>query len=196
MADLTFLDFEDLLTQAISDDAAVREIHRRHGTQGTVLVVDFTGMARRTDSFGIVRALAMARAAERAMRLGGVQVKRVADTLFHLYDTPLAALNDALLAHQRLATFNAEKPDPIRACIGLGVGDLLVIPGQDIFGTEVNRAFILGEDVAKGGETLATPAFLAALGNLPDGIGAFRAPEDRETDAGFAFHVLADYRGG
>ncbi len=196
MADLTFLDFEDLLALSISDAAAVVEIHRRHGTRGTVMVVDFTGMARRTDSGGIVRALAMARAAERAMRLGGVHVKRVADTLFHLYETPLAALLDALAAHQRLVEFNGTRPDPIRACIGLGVGELLVIPGVDIFGTEVNRAFILGEDVAEGGETLVTPAFLAAIANLPDGVGAFRAPEERESEAGFAFHVMADYRGG
>ena len=55
-------------------------------------------------------------------------------------------------------------------------------------------AFVLGEDVAKGGETLCTPAFLEALGGVPNGVGAYRAPEEREEESGFPFHVISDYR--
>jgi hypothetical protein len=74
--------------------------------------------------------------------------------------------------------------------MGLGYGDLLVIPGADVYGEEANRAFVLGEDVADGGELLVTSQFLEALGELPDGIGAQNAPHERESDVGFAWHVV------
>lgn len=194
MTELSFLDFEGLVARAASDPAAEREVHRRFGTAAAILVVDFTGMVRRTDTRGIVYALGRARAAEAAMALSGNRVKRVADTVFALYTSAAEALEDALVAHRRLRARMHGADDPIHACIGLGFGPMLVIPGQDCFGAEVNRAFVLGEDVAKGGETLATPEFLAALGGLPDGVGAYRAPEEREAEPGFAFHVISDYR--
>ncbi len=194
MSDLSFLDFEGLVARAVFDPAAEREVHRRFGTQAAILVVDFTGMVRRTDSRGIVYALGRARQAEAAMALKGSRVKRVADTVFSLYTTPEEALADALQAHRHLRRLMHASDDPIHACIGLGFGAMLVIPGQDCFGAEVNRAFVLGEDIAKGGETLVTPEFLAALGTLPEGVGAYRAPEEREAEPGFAFHVVSDYR--
>jgi class 3 adenylate cyclase len=178
----------------VEDAAAEAEVHRRFGTQGAVLVVDFTGMVKRTDARGIVYALGRARQADHAMALGGTRVKRVADTIFMLYSDPVAALRDALDAHRRLHDAMHTSDDPIQACIGLGFGPMLVIPAQDCFGAEVNRAFVLGEDVARGGETLVTPAFLAALGGLPEGVGAFAAPADRVEEAGFSFHVVGDYR--
>lgn len=189
-----FLDFEGLLERALHDPDAEAELHRRHGTRAAVLVADFTGMGRRTGERGIVHALALARAAERAMALPGTRVKRVADTVFHVYDTPAEALLAALDAGRRLAAFNRARADHIHACVGLGWGDVLLLPGEDVYGDEVTRAFVLGEDVARGGEVLATDAFLGAIGALPAGVGAFRAPEDRESHAGFGFHVLADHR--
>jgi class 3 adenylate cyclase len=194
MAELSFLDFEELLTRAIEHPAAEAELWRRYGTRGAVLVCDFTGMVRRSDGAGIVRALALARAAERVMALSGTLVKRVADTLFVIYGGPAAALADALAARARLATWNAGRPDPIHACMGLGSGPVLLIPGVDVYGEEVNRAFVLGEEVAGGGEILVTGAFLAEHGPLPDGVGAHRAPQDREEEARFPFHLLGDYR--
>jgi hypothetical protein len=61
-------------------------------------------------------------------------------------------------------------------------------------GEEANRAFVLGEDVADGGELLVTTQFLEALGELPDGIGTQNAPHERESDVGFAWHVVQDFR--
>lgn len=194
MSDLAYLDFEALVSRALTDPAAEAEVNRRFGTRAAILVVDFTGMVRRTDSRGIVYALGRARQADAAMGLMGTRVKRVADTIFALYADPAAALRDALDAQRRLHAAMVGADDPIHACIGLGFGDMLVIPAQDCFGAEVNRAFVLGEDVAKGGETLATPEFMAALGTLAEGIGAFAAPAERVGDAGFPFFVVGDYR--
>lgn len=194
MSDLSFLDFDALVLRAADDPAAEREVHRRFGTVGAILVVDFTGMVGRTDARGIVYALGRARRADAALGLRGTRVKRVADTVFAVYERAEDALADALDAHVNLRAGLDHGEDPIHACIGLGFGPMLVIPGEDCFGSEVNRAFVLGEDVAVGGETLCTPAFLAALGSLPAGVGAYRAPEEREAAPRFAFHVLSDYR--
>jgi hypothetical protein len=194
MSDLAFLDFDGLVQRAISDPRAEAEVNRRFGTVGAILVVDLTGMVRRTDARGIVYALGRARQAAAALALRGTRVKHVADTVFAVYDRADDALLDALDAHRRLRDTLPHGDDPIHACIGLGFGSMLLIPGQDCFGPEVNRAFVLGEDVATGGETLCTPDFLAAAGALPAGIGAYRAPADREGESGFPFHVVADYR--
>ena len=178
------------------------------GGSAAVLVADFTDMVERTDIHGIGYALAMAAAAQRVLTpvfatQGGVQVKTVADTLFVVFASPQAALAAALNGMRALDAFNAgrtgvlhhgQQNEPILGCFGLGFGDALVIPGRDLFGAEVNRAFVLGEDVAKGGEVLMTEAFRRALGGLPEGVGAFTAPGDREGEAGFHFHVVADYR--
>lgn len=194
MSDLAYLDFDALVTRAVTDPAAEAEVNRRFGTRGAILVVDFTGMVHRTDRHGIVYALGRARQADGILALSGTRVKRVADTIFLLYADAATALRDALDAQRRLNAAMRDVADPIHACIGLGCGPLLVIPSQDCFGAEVNRAFVLGEDVARGGEVLATPEFLGAVGTLPDGIGAFSAPADRVEDAGFPFHVIGDYR--
>jgi class 3 adenylate cyclase len=208
VTDLSFLTFDELLEQYFSRAGVEQELQRRYAARVAVLVSDFTEMAARTDAHGIGYALALAAAAEHAMRpalarRGGSVVKQVADTFFAVFDTPAAALLAALDAKAALARFNlgrtghvghAGRNEPIHACIGLGYGDALVVPGRDLFGGEVNRAFILGEDIAKGDELLCTQAFHAALGTPPPGIGTHRAPGDREADAGFPFHVLADYR--
>jgi class 3 adenylate cyclase len=195
MNKLEFLPFEDLLAQYFEHPSVEREVEQRYQSRAAVMVVDFTAMARRTDEHGIIYALAVARAAERAMAPavsanGGTLVKRVADTLFIVYSDPHAALDAARASLPLLAAFNLGRTDPIYACIGLGYGDVLIIPGVDIYGPEVNRAFVLGEDIAKGNEVLASEAFLAAVTPMPPALHARRAAPDREATAGFAFYAL------
>lgn len=203
-----FLSFDDLLDAFFLDAAAEPELQRRYATRAAVLVVDFDGMVRRTDVEGIGYALALARAAEREMRpaieaRAGQVVKRVADTFIAVLPDPALALAAALEALGAMRTFNASRTgsigdrsrnDPIRPCMGLGYGEVLVIPGTDVYGEEANRAFVLGEDIADGGELLVTSRFLEALGELPEGVGAQRAAHDRESDVGFAWHVVQDFR--
>lgn len=208
MSQPAFMTWDGLLQRALDNPAAEAEINRRYGRPVAILVCDFNGMVKRTDACGIVYALALARQAERVMEPvlnehGGEVVKREADTLFVVFEEPLPALMGALEAGKALAVFNKDRTghihdrdrrDPIHPCIGLGYGESLVIPGHDMYGGEVNRAFVLGEDVANSREILVTDAFLAALGTLPEGLGSHRAPADRVEEAGFPFHILGDYR--
>lgn len=207
MPDLAFLTFDQLLDAYFAREGVEEELQRRYGRVAAVLVTDFTSMVARTDAHGVGYALALAAAAQRAIapalaEYGGVSVKQVADTSFVVFDDPARALLAALDAQRALAAFNSgrsghvghDRNAPIRGCMGLGHGPALLLPGRDVFGPEVNRAFVLGEDVARGGEVLATEAFVQALGALPEGVGAFRGPAEREVEAGFPFHVLGDYR--
>lgn len=173
-------------------------------------MIDFSGMVRRTDADGIIYALALARRAERQVAAafqahGGQIIKRVADTAFVVFDRATPALRAALDGQSALRAFNSgrtghlgdgSRNEPIHGCIGLGYGPTLVIPDQDLYGAEVNRAFVLGEDIAKDGEILCSPEFAAAISPLPDGVGAHRAPGAREEGAGFPFLVIRDYREG
>jgi adenylate cyclase len=207
MSDLSFLTFDQLLDVYFAREGVEDELQRRYGRVAAVLVTDFTEMVARTDAFGVGYALALAAAAQRAMapvmgEYGGVHIKQVADTAFIVFDDPARALLAALDAQRTLAAFNVgrsghaghDRNAPMRGGMGLGFGPALILPGRDVFGPEVNRAFVLGEDVARGGEVLATEAFVQAIGGLPEGVGAYCGPADREVAAGFPFHVLGDYR--
>ncbi len=203
-----FRTFEELIERAWKDPTADVELRRRYETNAAIMVVDFTGMVHRSDSEGIIYALSLARAAERAMNPAidahqGKIVKRVADTFFAVFAEPGAALDAALEGQRLLAAFNdsrtgtfhdGQRNEPIHGCIGLGWGPTLVLPGEDIYGPEVNRAFVLGEDTGDAGEILASAAFWKAIGTPPPGIGAHTAPEARRQQAGFDFRIVVDHR--
>lgn len=199
----------DLLLATLSDRAREAEVYARHGRTCAILALDFTGMTRRSSADGIVYALALCLAAVKAAAPAidahqGEIVTMEADTLFALFPTPRHALLAALDMNRALAAFNATRlgsigdgtrTDPIHPCIGLGHGPVLHIPDHDVFGAEVNCAFVLGEDVAGPGEVLATAPFVTALGGAPPGVGLARATPEREDEAGFAFWVVRDVRG-
>ena len=203
---LKFLNFDELIDRSLEDSGAIAELERRHRTEAAILVVDFTSMVKRTESAGIIYALARARSAFKAMQPAiqvhsGRVLKQVADTFFAVFPTPRQALFGALDGQIRLARFNHNRTgtfethhDAIEAGIGLGFGPCLLIPQQDIFGAEVNRAFVLGEDTAEPGEVLVTTAFLKALSSLPSGVGSFEVSTDRAHDTGFHFFQVRDYR--
>jgi class 3 adenylate cyclase len=208
VTDPQFLTLDKLLDRALTDPAVEAELMRRYSRDVATLVVDFTGMVHRTDHEGIVYALALARAAEARMHPhveahGGEVVKRVADSFFAVFPTAAQALAASLDGVASLAAFNADRTgrigdgtrtDPIHPCLGLGFGPTLVVPGDDLYGAEVNRAFVLGEDTAESGEILCSRAFLDALGAPPIGVGAHQAPRERTDPVGFDFYALRDHR--
>jgi adenylate cyclase len=208
MPDLKHQTFDELLQAAHEEPAARDEINRRYLSKAAILVVDFTDMVRRTDAYDIVYALSLARAAERvydpAVRIhNGEMVKSVADSFFAVFTNPEDALAAALNGTKRLAYFNqarkgtlndGSRNDPIHPCTGLGYGEALVIPGDDVYGAEVNRAFVLSEDVAVGREILASVRFMEANSEPPQGVGVHRAASDREEAAGFQFFEVQDFR--
>jgi class 3 adenylate cyclase len=197
--------FERMLLDSLADRAVERDVLVTFGRTCSILAMDFSGMTERsTDS--IVYALALCADAIRTLRPlidahRGEIVTMEADTVFVLFETPRDALDAALAIQRRLRAYNATRTgrindgtrtDPLYASIGLGHGQVIHVPGHDVYGAEVNHAFVLGEDTARPGEILASTAFLDALGIPPVGVGAFLAADEAVEDTGFAYHVIVD----
>jgi len=97
-------------------------------------------------------------------RHGGAIVKVEGDSLMIRLPTPGAAARAVADLEALLARLNRGRPEDERLhfSYGIGYGDLLQVEG-DLFGLEVNLASKLGEDLARPGEILLTPAAAAAL---------------------------------
>ena len=191
MVNVSDLSPDELIESALKFPEAAAELKRRYGSHRAVLVVDFSAMRARTDAFGIVHALATVTAALDAYRpaiaaQGGEEVKVVVDTLFASFDTPTPlSPRPSMVTH--MAAFNADRSGnieagtpgaPIHPRTGLGFGEVLAFSGN-IYGGQVNRAFILGEEVGRDREILASEDFAAALGTPPVGVGVHAGPHDR-----------------
>ena len=152
------------------------EIWRRFGTTAAVLVLDMCGFSRLTLRYGITHFLAMIRRLQVIVRpivvnAGGRVVKTEADNVFATFDDVGAALEAARNIMAHLAAANAFLPEDwdLHASIGIGYGPLLQIGPDELFGSELNLASKLGEDVAGPEEILLSEAAYARLGAGPVG---------------------------
>jgi adenylate cyclase len=166
-------------SRAAEIDALIRRTFER---KAAVLALDMCGFSRLTASRGICFYLSMIvqmeeAAAPAVANNGGRVFKQEADNLFAVFATPADALEAALDVAVAFRAVNSVMPNErdIAGSIGIGYGDLLVIPGegagegnglagaQDVYGEEMNLACRLGEDAATGTEILLSPSAFAAL---------------------------------
>ena len=101
------------------------------------------------------------------MAADGRIVKTEADNVFAIFDDvpdALAAARDIL---KQLAAANVVLPEDwdLHASIGIGYGPLLRIGEHDVFGSELNLASKLGEDIAGPEEILLSEAACARADN-------------------------------
>jgi class 3 adenylate cyclase len=146
------------------------QIKQRFGQTHTVFVLDMSGFSARTLRYGISHYLAMIRRMQTIVlplvaSANGRVVKTEADNVFALFPRVVDALDAAAQINQALARVNAGLPADwdILVGIGIGHGPLLVIGEDDVFGSEMNLASKLGEDIANGGEVLLTENAAAKL---------------------------------
>ena len=146
------------------------EIWRRFGRTRAILVLDMCGFSRLTMRYGITHFLAMIRRLVTIVRpiiaqAGGHVVKTEADNVFATFDDVPAALAAARAIHHSLDAANTFLPEDwdLHAGIGIGYGPLLLIGGDDLFGSEMNMASKLGEDVASRGDILLSEAARARI---------------------------------
>jgi adenylate cyclase len=135
-----------------------------------ILVLDMCGFSRLTTKHGIIHYLAMIRRMQRVVlpRIGarrGQVMKTEADNVFGVFrDVPqaVAAARDILA---ELAEYNRALPEDwdVHVSIGIGYGPLLLVGDHDAYGSEMNYASKLGEDLAQAGELLLTEAAWARL---------------------------------
>jgi len=137
------------------------EIWRRFGHTRAVLVLDMCGFSRLTMRYGITHFLAMIRRLQTLVRPviaegGGRLVKTEADNVFATFDDVPPALATARAIQRSLDAANTYLPEDwdLHAGIGIGYGPLLLIGDHELYGSEMNVASKLGEDVAARGEIL------------------------------------------
>lgn len=120
----------------------------------------------------------------------GQVVKTEADNVFATFTTVPRAVRTARQIQLQLARANAALPADwdVHVGIGIGFGKLLMIGKDDLFGSEMNLASKLGEDVAEAGDLLLTEAAHARAG------AARRGSQPRQARMGklrFGYHRLA-----
>ncbi|MBW4471622.1 MAG: adenylate/guanylate cyclase domain-containing protein [Stenomitos rutilans HA7619-LM2] len=135
-----------------------------------IFVLDMAGFSRLTLRYGIIHFLAMVhRMAAIATPLvqfhHGRIVKQEADNLFAVFPTVEAAIGSAVDILKSFAAVNTGLPDEqdLYACIGIGYGKTLLVGENDLYGSEMNLACKLGEDLARRGEVLLTEAAFSQL---------------------------------
>jgi adenylate cyclase len=148
-------------------DARIREAFERHVA---ILVLDMSGFSRLTVEFGIIHYLAMIAQMDTSSRPAvtgnnGTVIKQEADNLFAIFPTPADAVEGALDIFRAFEAVNAVVPvdRDLFGSIGIGYGDTLLVGDDDMFGSEMNLASKLGEDLAERHEILLTASAHAAL---------------------------------
>ncbi|MEN3331669.1 MAG: adenylate cyclase [Blastocatellia bacterium] len=135
-----------------------------------ILAMDMCGFTSITLAHGIIHFLAMIRQMEEVSTPavtgnGGRVIKQEADDLFAVFSDPVQALEAALNIRRGFNALNKVLPPArhLHGSIGIGFGNTLVIGDEDLFGSEMNLACKLGEDIAEEDEILLTPAAYTAL---------------------------------
>jgi class 3 adenylate cyclase len=134
-----------------------------------VVFTDMADFTARTAKDGILHFLMFFERALEALgpvvrRAEGQIVKVEADSLLLRFDDAAAACRGVAALESALKRHNKALPENerVRFSYGIGFGDVLDLE-HDMFGLEVNLASKLGEDLARPGEALLTPAAAAAL---------------------------------
>ncbi len=151
-----------------ADKAAIEQaIFQRFGCQRAVMFTDLVGFSRMVEAFGIVHFLQVIQESEALFlpllqQHQGVCLKREGDSLLVLFEQAAEALHCALDLQAACRDANAGRVAEERIEVCIGYGPVLLIDGREVWGAEVNAASKLGEEMAKGGEILATDGFRQA----------------------------------
>jgi len=109
-------------------------------------------------------------------------IRCFADDIVALFLQPNAAVDAALEVHRRIQLFNASplaSENPTLCCAGIGFGRVYSIGPNLAQGDEMNRASKLGEDVARGNETLLTERARSAVASRDDIEFEFQNQDDQ-----------------
>ena len=169
---------DQLNASSAADHAAIEaRIWAAHGVERAVMTLDMSNFSMFVRRNGILPYLCkirrMHQATEPVVRSShGEVVKYEADNLMAVFadcgDAVAAAvrINHAIAGVGSVAA-DAAAGEQLAVSIGIDYGRFLLIPGEDCYGDAVNRAFKLGEDVARAGEILITEEVRKRLGDSP-----------------------------
>jgi adenylate cyclase len=178
--------YRDLL--ALQEGAVSHEaLDAKYLCSRAILTLDLTGFTVQTMKGRPLNALLRILDAQKVCipvlrEHSAVLVRAFADDLVGLFEEPGQALDAAFEIHRRVAQFNHSghaSENPALACIGIGYGLVYTIGPNLAMGDEMNRASKLGEDTARGNETLVTANVFFALRNRSDVLFEQLANDDQ-----------------
>lgn len=153
--------------RAAEIDARIREVF---GETLAVFVMDMTGFSRETIRRGIIHFLAQIHrmhsiATPVIESHGGEVIKYEADNVFAVFPDVEQAVEAALDLDRSLELVDTMLPEEcdMHGEFGIGYGEVLVVENEDLYGSEVNLASKLGEDLAQRGEILLTQSAFARV---------------------------------
>jgi len=166
--------YRDLLAFQLGK-VSQEELDAKYLRRQAILALDLTGFTSRAMTLGARAFLRILDAQKICIPAfqdhGALLIRAFADDLVAIFDEPARALDAAFQVHARVAAFNRSSlagSEPAECCIGIGYGDVYAIGANLAMGDEMNRAAKLGEDIARGFETLVTGSVYEALRHRPD----------------------------
>ena len=160
---------QKLIEERLAPDADKELLDRRlwdlFGEEWCIMATDLVGFSRGVAEFGIIHFLQTIYESERLLvpvveRHDGIMLKMEGDSFLVIFRNVEKAIRAAVEMQRTLRDYNHPNPDVehVLLGVGLGFGRVLRIGDADVFGSEVNAAYILGEDTADAYEILVTKA--------------------------------------
>jgi len=172
-----FYDLMEAYARADTDEVRQQiqdQVWEEYGVEETVLIIDMSGFSRLTQKRGIVHYLSMVRHMQLVTqpiieRFGGAVVKYEADNAFCRFPVVQKAIDASISINIAFDAMNMMTQDDLNIYISCGIdhGRFLLVDNSDFFGSVVNIASKLGEDIGSAGDVLVTKSAMALL---PDGV--------------------------
>lgn len=163
-------EYRDLLAVQRGELSAA-QFKDKYSWQTAIMVLDMTGFTMATmqhgDLAGVLRIVEAHKVCLPVLKDSGAGfVRSFADDLVALFEDPHEAVVAAFEIHDRVRLFResgSDDQEDLSCCIGIGYGQVMKIGPNLAQGDEMNRASRLGEDIAKGEQTLVTENVFRAL---------------------------------
>lgn len=157
-------------------DISERVFRDEYCRERKILDIDMTGFTLSAFEVGEINSLARIFDAQRVLLPvlqdhGAEPIRCFADDVVALFEDPGTAVDAALEIHERVRRFNASllaSARPTICCAGIGFGSVFAISPNLAQGDEMNRTAKLGEDIARGNETLVTERAYEAIKSRDD----------------------------
>lgn len=143
------------------------------GENWAVMFTDLSGFSRNVAKFGIIHFLQVIYESQRILvpsieEFDGILLKMEGDSMMVIFRSAKKAIECAIDMQKRNKEYNKTRSaeEQILLCVGIGYGKVLRIGDQDVYGTEVNAASKLGEDISNAWEILVTESAMRKAGDL------------------------------
>ncbi len=169
-----------------SGEMSKEEFRERYAIRVAILILNMTGLTKTALKYGSLYSFLRIFDIQKVctpvfLKYGAKKIRTFADDFTATFYDPESALDAALEIHRRVRIFNQSEQscDVCFECtIGLGYGEVFEIGADQAMGNEMNQTSKLGEDVARGGETLITEGFYNAVKSRSDVSYVPRIHED------------------